>query len=56
MVKHIEFFKQRERYQADTALLSNYASEGFKIFYYEGSFQTIWMNNLINDKKAETIL
>ena len=57
IVKHIESYKPKERYQADTVLLSNYIWDGFKyIFTMVDHFTKYGWIIPLNDKKAETIL
>ena len=50
-------YKPKERYQADTVLLSNYIWDGFKyIFTMVDHFTKYGRIISLNDKKAETIL
>ena len=57
IVKHIESYKPKERYQADTVLLSNYIWDGFKyIFTMVDHFTKYGWIIPLNNKKAVTIL
>ena len=57
IVKHIESYKPKERYQADIVLLSNYIWDGFKyIFTMMNHFTKYGWIIPLNHNKAETIL
>ena len=57
ILKHIEFYKSREKYQVGTVLLSNYEWDGFKyIFTIMDHFTKYGWVIQLNNKKTETIL
>ena len=57
IVKHIDSHKPKERYQADTVLLSDYIRDDFKyLFTMVDHFTKYGWKIPIKDKKAETIL
>ena len=57
IVKHIESYTPKERYQADTVLLSSYIWDGFKyIFTMVDNFTKYGWIIPLNYKKAKTIL
>ena len=56
-VKHIEFYKPRERYQANIILFPNFVWDGFKyIFIMMDHFTNYGWVIPLNENKAETIL
>ena len=57
IVKHIESYNIKERYQVDIVFLSNYVWDGFKyIFTMMYKFKKYGWVILLNDKKAGKIL
>ena len=56
IVKHIESYKPRERYQADTVLYPNFVWDEFKyIFTMVDHFTKYGWVISLNNKKADTI-
>ena len=57
VVKHIDIYWPKERYQADTVLLLSYVSCGFKyLFTMVDHFTKYSWVIPMHDKKAETVL